>query len=93
MRALALLLVLLAAPAAAMHEPWVTYQYPQDKDKWWWDDSWWSRGQMPAPRNHEVVGRDAAAHRSGDVEVPTRIYRLKDSRAFPVVVFRTAGAA
>ena len=86
MRALALLFALLAAPAAAMHEPWVTHQYPQDKDKWWWDDAWWSRGQMPAPRNYEVLGRDAA-YRSGDVEVPARIYRPRDGGEFPVVVF------
>lgn len=86
MRALALLLFLLAAPAVAMHEPWVTIQYPQDKDKWWWDDAWWSRGQMPAPRNHAVSWRDAA-YRSGTVEVPARIYRPTPDGDFPVVVF------
>jgi len=86
MRTLALLLVLLALPAAATHEPWSTIQYPQDKDKWWWDDAWWERGRIPVPRNHEVIAREAT-YRSGEVEVPVGIYRPKQAGAFPVTVF------
>jgi carboxymethylenebutenolidase len=86
MRTLALLLVLLALPAAATHEPWSTIQYPQDKDKWWWDDAWWEGGRIPVPRNHEVIVREAT-YRSGEVEVPVGIYRPKEAGAFPVTVF------
>lgn len=86
MRALLMLLVLLAAPAAATHEPWVVHQFPQDKEKWWWDDAWWSHGRMPEPRNHGVATRDAT-YSSGGVSVPVKIYRPRDSGAFPVVVF------
>ncbi len=82
---LALCLALLADPAAAQ-APWATGQFPQDAAKWWWDDAWWERGQMPVPGNHDVAAR-AASYRSGDVEVPVEILVPKGSGRFPVVVF------
>jgi carboxymethylenebutenolidase len=83
--ALALCLVLLALPAAAQ-APWATTQFPQDKDKWWWDGAWWERGALPAPANHEVASR-AATYRSGEVEVPVEIHAPRGAGSFPVVVF------
>ncbi|MDH4175501.1 MAG: dienelactone hydrolase family protein [Betaproteobacteria bacterium] len=83
--AAALCLALLAAPAAAQ-APWVSTQYPQDKDKWWWDDAWWERGRMPVPDNHEVATR-AASYRSGEVDVPVEIHVPRGAARAPVVVF------
>jgi carboxymethylenebutenolidase len=81
----ALCLAVLAAPAAAQ-APWVSTQYPQDTNKWWWDEAWWERGRMPVPANHEIAAR-AASYRSGDVEVPVEVHAPKGAGKFPVVVF------
>ncbi|MDH4175217.1 MAG: dienelactone hydrolase family protein [Betaproteobacteria bacterium] len=83
--AAAMCLALLAAPAVAQ-APWVSTQYPQDKDKWWWDDAWWERGQLPAQANHDVATREAA-YKSGDVEVPVEIHVPRGAARAPVVVF------
>lgn len=84
--AAALCLALLAGPAAATHEPWVTTRYPQDETRWWWDEGWWQRGMMPVPANHEVATRKAT-YRNGDVEVPVEIHVPKGGARAPVVVF------
>ncbi|MEX2199137.1 MAG: dienelactone hydrolase family protein [Burkholderiales bacterium] len=72
--------------STAAQPPWTSTQYPQDKDKAWWDDAWWERGRMPVPANHEVATREAA-YRSGDVEVPVEIHAPKSTGKAPVVVF------
>jgi carboxymethylenebutenolidase len=84
MRIAAFLILAAAASAVgAMHEPWATIRFPQDEDKWWWDDGWWERGRMPAAANHEVRSR-SAAYRNGEVEIPVEIF---SAGKFPVVVF------
>jgi carboxymethylenebutenolidase len=82
---IAVFLILAAAASAvgAMHEPWATIRFPQDEDKWWWDDGWWERGRMPPAANHEVRSR-SAAYRNGEVEIPVEIF---SAGKFPVVVF------
>ena len=82
---IALLVILAAASglAGAMHEPWSTTRFPQDEDKWWWDESWWQRGTLPSPANHAVRVR-AASYPSGELEVPVEIFSPGN---FPVVVF------
>jgi carboxymethylenebutenolidase len=81
--AAALLLALLAGPAAAQLEPWSTTRFPQDRDKWWWDEGWWERGMIPAPASHAVKVR-TANYRNGDVEIPVEVF---SPGKFPVVVF------
>jgi carboxymethylenebutenolidase len=81
-----LLISTIAAPAAAMHEPWHTTRFPQDEKKEWWDRDWWERGRLPAPANHEVVSR-SASFRNGDVEVPVEIFVPQGIKRPPVVVF------
>jgi len=79
-----LLLVLAAVSCAARAvEPWSTTRFPQDEEKWWWDEGWWERGTLPAPANHAVRVR-AATYRSGEVEVPVEIF---SAGQFPVVLF------
>ncbi|MDX1376458.1 MAG: dienelactone hydrolase family protein [Burkholderiales bacterium] len=86
MRWIVLLVALAAGPAAADLEPWRTTQFPQDRDKWWWDAEWWARGRIPEARNFEVDARNAS-YRNGDTEVPATIYRPQDGGVFPVIVF------
>ena len=86
MRWLVLCFALVAGTAAADLEPWRSTQYPQDRDKWWWDTEWWERGRIPQARNHAVAVREASA-RSGDVEIPLRIHRPQGEGRFPVIVF------
>jgi carboxymethylenebutenolidase len=83
---IALLLVLVAATAAAEHEPWNTIRYPQDADKWWWDEDWWQRGRLPVAENHDVATR-TVAYKRADVEVPVTVLRPRGDGSFPVVVF------
>jgi len=83
---IAVALLAIVPLSAAAQAPWTNTQYPQDKDKAWWDDAWWERGQIPLPANHEVATR-AAAYRSGDTEVPVEIHVPKGAGPFPAVVF------
>ncbi|MEW6687524.1 MAG: dienelactone hydrolase family protein [Pseudomonadota bacterium] len=84
--AIVLLLALLAGPAGAQLEPWSTTRFPQDRDKWWWDEGWWERGAIPVPANHAVRAR-AGAYRNGEVEIPVEIFAPAAQGRFPVVVF------
>ncbi len=70
----ATVLLLFATATHAMHEPWVTETYPQDVEKWWWDDAWWSEGRLDTPGNHPVTVTQTS-YRSDDVEVPAFIFR------------------
>jgi carboxymethylenebutenolidase len=79
-------LALLAGPAAATHEPWVTEHFPQDETKWWWDTDWWEHGRIPPVANYEVTTRQAS-YRSGDVEVPVEVHVPRGQGPFPVIVF------
>ncbi len=79
-------LALLAAPAAATHEPWVVERFPQDEAKWWWDADWWERGRIPETPSFDVATR-RAGYRSGDVEVPVEIHAPRGAGPFPVIVF------
>lgn len=81
----ALVLAALAGAALAQPAPWTATQFPQDREKAWWSDAWWERGEIPVPANH-AVGTRAASFRSGDVEVPVEIFAPRAGR-FPVVVF------
>lgn len=73
-RLIAVLLLLFTGPVLAVHEPWVTETFPQDVDKWWWDDAWWQEGQLDRPENHPVTA-EQISYPSGDVEVPAWLFR------------------
>lgn len=81
MKAEALLvgLLLLGSGLAQAHDE------PQD-NSWWWDQSWWSDGALPVPRNHAVT-TETVSYTSGDIEVPALIARPKDGKAYPGVLF------
>lgn len=74
-------------PAIAFHESWVKHEYPQDIEKWWWDEQWWSEGRLTEPRNYAVEKRKVT-FTSGDVEVPAWLLRPKGTDKFPGVYFQ-----
>ncbi len=85
-RPAALLLLLFAGSVHAMHEPWVTEAFPQDVDKWWWDDAWWDEGRLETPENH-AVRVEQVSYPSDDVEVPAWLFRPETPGDHPPVLF------
>jgi carboxymethylenebutenolidase len=69
----------------ASHEPWVTIEYPQDRDKLWWDDEWWEQGKLDKPESYQVIVEEIV-YQSDDAEVPAYIFRpAKPGRYLPIL--------
>lgn len=61
---------------------------PQRK-KWWWQDDWYEQGQLPAPKNYDVVERETSyVNPTDDTDVPAIIYRPKKPGKYPAVLFQ-----
>lgn len=71
----------------AHHEPWVKTEFPQDKEKLWWDDDWWENGQLEEPTNHDVVMTEIS-YQSGDAEIPAYLFRPKKPGKYLPVLFQ-----
>lgn len=71
-----ILLLTLNVAFAGTHpsKPWVEINYPQDKDKLWWDSAWWEEGQLPVPQNHQVSMQEVT-YMDGDIEVETFLFK------------------
>ncbi|MDH5326412.1 MAG: dienelactone hydrolase family protein [Gammaproteobacteria bacterium] len=88
--ALVTALLLFSSLAQAIHQGWVTVEYPQDKadeKKLWWDEAWWDQGKLSKPDNYEVVQTEVTI-KSGDVEVNALVFRPKAKGKFPAVLFQ-----
>ncbi|MFV1982779.1 MAG: dienelactone hydrolase family protein [Thiohalomonadales bacterium] len=69
----------------AQHEPWVTTQYPQDKEKLWWDDDWWEQGKLDQPESYKVTMKQIT-YKNGDADIPAYIFRpVKPGKYLPVL--------
>ncbi len=53
---------------------------------WWWDEGWWSRGQLAGEQNHEVTVTQIVV-KNADVDVPVHIFRPKGNGPFPGILF------
>lgn len=82
-----LLLLIISTNVWCIHEAWVKVEYPQDKEKKWWNDDWWERGQLRVPQNHEVVSREVTIE-VGDIEIPAIVFRPKTKGKFPGILFQ-----
>ncbi len=85
-----LFLILLSSLAfAGPHpsKPWVEINYPQDKEKRWWDDAWWKQGQLPTPQNYEV-SMEEISYMDGDVEVEAFLFKPTNPGKYPAVLFQ-----
>jgi carboxymethylenebutenolidase len=67
--------------------PWVEVNYPQDKDKLWWDDAWWKEGQLPTPQNYQVE-REEITYMDGDVEVEAYLFKPKKPGKYLPILFQ-----
>jgi carboxymethylenebutenolidase len=79
---LVLLLSALCAPLFAAESP----SAPAGVSSWWWDESFWSDGQIPVPTNHPVETR-WIAYKSGDTEVPALLARPRDGKKYPGILY------
>ena len=77
--------LLLATTAHASNRPWVTTEYPQDRDKAWWDDAWWEDGKLQSPSNYDVSMKQIT-YMNGDTEVPAYLFTpTKPGKYLPVL--------
>lgn len=53
---------------------------------WWWDDTWWEQGQIPAPTNYPIETR-WTSYMSGDTEIPALVARPRGKGKFPAVLY------
>ena len=66
-------------------KPWIDIEYPQDKEKRWWDDAWWKEGQLPTPQNHEVSMEEITYMDEG-VEVEAFLFKpTKPGKYLPIL--------
>lgn len=71
--------------AFAGHEPWVKTEYPQDKEKLWWDDDWWEKGKLDRPTTYEVK-MEIITYNNGAAEIPAYLFRpVKPGKYLPVL--------
>ncbi len=82
------LLFLLLIPinlSLAHHEPWVKTEFPQDQEKFWWDEDWWENGTIANAENYKV-SMEEVSYPSGDTEIPAYIFRpTKPGKYLPVL--------
>ena len=74
------LVLFLMCGSALAHDPAV------EKDKWWWDDSWWTQGRIPVAKNY-AVRTQWVTYKSGEHEIRAFVARPKKSGKFPGVLF------
>ncbi|WP_428087251.1 dienelactone hydrolase family protein [Candidatus Thioglobus sp.] len=66
-------------------KPWIDIQYPQDKEKHWWNDAWWDEGQLIAPKNY-AVSMENITYMDGDVEVEAYLFKpTKPGKYLPIL--------
>ncbi len=59
------------------------------RNKFWWDDSWYETGQLPAVISHKIRQRDATYTNPIDgTEVPAFIFRPDDNKKYPAILFQ-----
>ena len=71
----------------AYHEPWTTSEFPQDKEKLWWDNEWWDEGKLDSPVSYKVK-MEKITYESGDAEVPAYLFRPEKPGKYLPVLFQ-----
>lgn len=56
-------------------------------NSWWWSNSWWNEGKIPAPKNYALTVK-WSSYNSNGVEVPAMVVRPKKKGKFPAVFFQ-----
>jgi len=87
-RTMILLTTLLSTGAGWAASPTYTpMDNPVGANSWWWDEAWWSEGQIPVPSNHKVATR-WIEYANGDTTIPALIARPADDRQYPAVLYQ-----
>lgn len=68
-------------------KPWIDIEYPQDKDKFWWDSAWWKQGQLDVPQNH-AVSMQMVSYLDDDMEVEAYLFKPKKPGKYLPVLFQ-----
>jgi len=55
--------------------------------QWWWEDGWWSNGELNPVENHKVSVR-WTTYKNGDTEVPAMIARPAGKGKYPGILFQ-----
>lgn len=67
--------------------PWVEVNYPQDKEKRWWDATWWKEGQLPTPQNYDVT-MEEITYMDGEVEVSAYLFKPTQPGKYLPILFQ-----
>ncbi len=54
---------------------------------WWWNDAWWTQGQLEVPANH-TLKTEWSTTVNGDIDIPIMIVRPDDNKKYPAVLFQ-----
>lgn len=92
MKNIAYLLILLLfsnVTVAGAHpsKPWIEVNYPQDRDKLWWNDAWWNEGQLPTSKNYQVSTKEITYNDDG-VSVEALLFKPTKPGKYPAVLFQ-----
>ncbi len=90
MKKIIILLLVAFIPAQlvyAIHQPWTKTEFPQDKEKLWWNDDWWENGKIEQPTNYDVVMTEIT-YKSGDSDIPAYVFRPKKPGKYLPVLFQ-----
>ncbi len=68
-------------------KPWIEVNYPQDKDKRWWDDDWWQEGSLTIPQNHDI-SMHSVTYMDDAVEVEAYLFKPKAPGKYLPVLFQ-----
>ncbi len=81
------LCILFVSTSYATHDIWSKQQFPQDKEKLWWDDDWWENGKLDQPKNYDVI-MEKVEYKNGDIDVPAYLFRPKKPGKYLPVFFQ-----
>ena len=58
-----------------------------DELPWWWNDAWWTQGQLEASPNHKLK-TEWSSIVNDDIEIPIMVVRPDDNKKYPAVLFQ-----
>lgn len=85
-RKLSMLAVLVMMSFVAMSNGWPHDEKYNARDQWWWEDGWWSQGEIKGVKTHKT-SINWVNYRSGDNDIRAMVARPAGSGKFPGILF------